>query len=157
MLLTQYEIIRDMVIQMSTLIRTYSELITIPDFLERFRYLKLSGRVGEDTFGHDRYLNQTLYKSPEWRRFRRDIIMRDNCCDLACEGFEIYGKVLIHHLTPITIDDVLRRDLKIFDPDNVICTTMMTHNAIHYGDENLLTIGPVERLPNDTCPWKRTY
>ena len=136
--------------------RTYSELIAIPTYLERFRYLKLSGQVGADTFGHDRYLNQVLYKSPEWRRFRRDIIIRDNGCDLACDDYEIHGKIIIHHIDPITIDDVLNRNPKIFDPENVICVAMMTHNAIHYGDENLLMTGPIERLPNDTCPWRRT-
>ena len=136
--------------------RTYSELIAIPTYLERFRYLKLSGQVGADTFGHDRYLNQVLYKSPECRRFRRDIIIRDNGCDLACDDYEIHGKIIIHHIDPITIDDVLNRNPKIFDPENVICVAMMTHNAIHYGDENLLMTGPIERLPNDTCPWRRT-
>ncbi len=138
---------------MSTMIRTYSELIKIPDYLERFRYLKLDGQVGIDTFGHNRYLNQILYHTPEWKRFRRDIILRDNGCDLAHEDFEIYGKIIIHHINPITIDDILYRDPMIFDPENVISTSLITHNAIHYGDETLLTTGPVERTPYDTCPW----
>lgn len=140
---------------MSTSIRTYSELIQIPTFLGRFRYLKLGGRVGEDTFGHDRYLNQILYRSPEWKRFRREIIIRDNGCDLACEGYEIFGKILIHHINPITVEDVLNRHPNIFDPENVISTVLNTHNAIHYGDETLLITEPIVRTKNDTCPWKK--
>lgn len=139
---------------MKTSIKTYSELITIPSFMDRFRYLKLGGQVGEDTFGHDRYLNQILYHSPEWKRFRRDIILRDNGCDLGVEGFEIHGKILVHHLNPITIDDILNRSSKVFDPENVISTRHITHNAIHYGCEDLLDIEVVERTPYDTCPWK---
>ena len=140
---------------MSTSIRTYSELIQIPTFLGRFRYLKLDGRVGEDTFGHDRYLNQILYRSSEWKRFRREIIIRDNGCDLACEGYEIFGKILIHHINPITVEDVLNRHPNIFDPENVISTVLNTHNAIHYGDETLLITEPIVRTKNDTCPWKK--
>lgn len=140
---------------MSTSIRTYSELIQIPTFLGRFRYLKLDGRVGEDTFGHDRYLNQILYRSPEWKKFRREIIIRDNGCDLACEGYEIFGKILIHHINPITVEDVLNRHPNIFDPENVISTVLNTHNAIHYGDETLLITEPIVRTKNDTCPWKK--
>lgn len=143
------------VIQMTTEIKTYSELITIPTFIERFRYLKLSGQVGVDTFGHDRYLNQMLYSSPEWKRFRRDIILRDNGCDLAHDDYEIYGKIMIHHINPITAEDIVLRDPKIFDPNNAISTSMITHNAIHYGDENLLFKEPIERTPNDTCLWRR--
>lgn len=150
------EIIRGTVIRMSTLIKTYSELMTISSYIERFRYLKLTGQVGIDTFGHDRYLNQILYNTPEWKRFRRDIIIRDNGCDLGHEDYEIYGKIMIHHINPITADDILRRDPKIFDPENVISCTMMTHNAIHYGSEDLLMTGPIERRPNDTCPWRRS-
>lgn len=136
--------------------RTYQELLTIPTFEERFEYLKLEGSVGVDTFGYDRYLNQILYKSSEWRKFRNEIIVRDNGCDLAFPGFEIYGqKILIHHINPITVEDVVYRSSKVFDPNNVITTVLNTHNAIHYGDADLLTTGPVERTPNDTCPWKR--
>lgn len=139
----------------TTIIRTYSEMIQLPTFIERFRYLKLGGEVGKETFGHDRYLNQILYSSQEWKRFRRDIILRDHGCDLACEGFEIiHGSMLIHHINPISIEDVIRRDPKIFDPENVVSTVLRTHNAIHYGDESLLMIEPIERRPNDTCPWK---
>ena len=135
-------------------IKTYSELITIPTFLERFRYLKIGGQVGKETFGYDRYLNQILYKSSEWRSFRRDIVLRDNGCDLACEGYEIYGKILIHHINPITVEDILRRDPKVFDPENAISTSLNTHNAVHFGDESLLIMEPIERKPYDTCPWR---
>ena len=147
---------QDMVRQMNMRNRTYQELLTIPTFEERFEYLKLEGSVGVDTFGYDRYLNQILYKSSEWRKFRNEIIVRDNGCDLAFPGFEIYGqKILIHHINPITVEDVVYRSSKVFDPNNVVTTILNTHNAIHYGDADLLTTGPVERTPNDTCPWKR--
>lgn len=135
--------------------RTYSELIKLPTFLDRFRYLQLGGQVGVETFGYDRYLNQMLYRTTEWKRFRNEIIIRDNGCDLACEGYEIVGKILIHHINPISVEDVLLRDQKVFDPENAISTTLNTHNAIHYGDESLLITEPIERKPNDTCPWKR--
>lgn len=146
---------RDTVIQMSTRIRTYSEAIALPTFIDRFRYLQLGGRVGVATFGFDRYLNQTLYRSSEWKRFRRDMIIRDNGLDLACEGYEIGGNILLHHINPLTEQDIVRRDPKIFDPENVICVSLLTHNAIHYGDESILVTEPIERRPNDTCPWKR--
>ena len=137
------------------IIKSYSELIKIPTYKERFEYLKLDGIVGKDTFGYDRYLNQAFYNSPEWRRFRRDMIIRDNGCDLACEGYEIRGKIILHHINPIAQDDLIsrRRDV-LFDPENIICVTHNTHNAIHYGDANLLITGPIERVANDTCPWK---
>ena len=133
-------------------IRTYSELITIPTFEERFEYLQLKGSVGKDTFGYDRYLNQVLYRSPEWKRLRNQIIIRDGGCDLACDGYDIYDKVLIHHLNPITVEDVLARSRKVFDPDNLVCVSHSTHNAIHYGDVDLLVTGPIIRTQNDTCP-----
>lgn len=135
--------------------RTYSDLILLPTFLERYRYLRLGGNVGLETFGHNRYLNQILYTSDRWRSFRDKIIIRDNGCDLGMEGFEIYDRILIHHINPITVEDVLNENPKVFDPDNVICTSHNTHQAIHYGDENLLIIEPAERFRNDTCPWKR--
>lgn len=140
-----------------TSIKTYSELIQLPTFIERFRYLKLDGKIGMDTFGHDRYINQALYTSPEWRRFRRGIILRDNGCDLACPGYEIPTGVpiIIHHLNPLTIEDIINRDPKVFDPENAVCSWLKTHNAVHYGDEDLLTLDPVERSANDTCLWKR--
>lgn len=136
-------------------IKCYSELVTIPTFIERYRYLKIGGRVGTDTFGHDRYLNQILYHSGEWLDFRDEIIIRDNGCDLAHPEFEIHDRILIHHINPITVEDVLRRDPKIFDPENVISTVLNTHNAIHYGDESRLMLLPITRTKNDTCPWRR--
>ena len=135
-------------------IKTYSELITLSTFEERFNYLKLGGTVGESTFGFDRYLNQNLYKSQEWKSVRNKVIIRDNGCDLACEGYEIYGKVLIHHINPITAEDIINRNPIIFDLENLITTVHNTHNAIHYGDENLLIKGPIKRTKNDTIPWK---
>lgn len=135
--------------------RSYSELITIPTFEERYRYLRLRGRVGRETFGHDRYLNQVLYTSKEWRLFRNEIIVRDDSLDLGCDGFDIFGRIIIHHINPITVEDVLNRDPKVFDPNNVISCSNNTHQAIHYGDESLLPLLPVERRPNDTCPWRK--
>ena len=135
-------------------IKTYSELITIPTFEERFEYLQLKGSVGKDTFGYDRHLNQVLYRSPEWKRLRNQIIIRDCGCDLACEGYDIHSKVLIHHLNPITVEDVLARSRKVFDPDNLVYVSHNTHNAIHYGDVDLLATGPIIRTKNDTCPWR---
>ena len=147
---------RGMVNQMSTkIIKCYSELILLPTFEERFEYLKIGGSVGVATFGHDRYLNQTLYRSDEWKRFRREIILRDNGCDLACEDFDIYEKAIVHHINPITVEDVIARDPMIFDPENVITTTHNTHNALHYGDRELLSLGPIRRTQYDTCPWRR--
>ena len=135
-------------------IKTYSELITLQTFEDRFNYLQLRGEVGKSTFGHNRYLNQILYNSPEWRRFRNEIIIRDNGCDLACDGYEIYGRALIHHINPITVEDIVNRNPMVFDPENVITTVHSTHNAIHYGDESLLPKSPIERKQNDTCPWR---
>lgn len=135
--------------------KTYNELIRIPTFEERYRYLRLSGSVGEETFGFKRWLNQEFYHSDEWKRFRDKIIIRDGGCDLAVDGFEIYSSIIIHHLNPITYDDILNRNPCVFDPNNVVCTKLSTHNAIHYGDEILLPQTPVERIKNDTCPWRR--
>lgn len=136
------------------IIKSYSKMLTFPTLEERFRYLELKGSVGKDTFGYDRYLNQILYHSGEWKSFRNDIIIRDNGCDLACEGHEIHKRILVHHINPITVEDVLNRSPKVFDPENVVCVSHITHNAIHYGDENLLITAPVERSQNDTCPWR---
>lgn len=136
------------------IIKSYSKMLTFPTLEERFRYLELKGSVGKDTFGYDRYLNQILYHSGEWKSFRNDIIIRDNGCDLACEGHEIHKRILVHHINPITVEDVLNRSPKVFDPENVVCVSHITHNAIHYGDENLLMTAPVERSQNDTCPWR---
>lgn len=136
-------------------LRTYSELIALPTFKERFNYLRLDGRVGLETFGHDRYLNQILYNSPEWRNLRSRIVTRDCGRDLACEGYDIYGQVLVHHINPITVKDILDRNPMVFDPENLITTVHNTHNAIHYGDESLLTTEPIIRYKYDTCPWNR--
>ena len=139
-----------------TNIRTYSELITIPTYEERYRYLKLDGVVGEQTFGFDRFINQYLYqRSQEWKRVRREVIIRDNGCDLGIEGYDIRGRIIVHHMTTVTMDDILKERKWIFDPEYLICTSHNTHNAIHYGDENLLIKEPVVRRPNDTCPWVR--
>lgn len=136
------------------IIRTYSELIELPTFEERYRYLRLQGTVGKDTFGFDRYLNQKFYRSAEWKRIRDQVIIRDNGCDLGMEDRVIRGKILIHHLNPITDKDILRATDILLNPEFLICVTHQTHNAIHYGDEDLLILGPVIRTPNDTCPWK---
>lgn len=141
--------------QVKKMSKNYTELLTLPTFLERFRYLKCNGVVGNATFGFERYLNQSLYRSPEWKKFRRDIILRDKGCDLGCEGFEIFNHIIIHHMEPITVEDVLNRNPMIFDPENVISVSLNTHNAIHYGDEELLITMPIERTKNDTCPWRR--
>lgn len=140
---------------MSTNVKTYSELVSIPSYLGRYHYLRIKGAVGAETFGYDRYLNQILYRSSEWRRFRRGIILRDNGMDMAFDGYEIFTRLIVHHIDPITVDDVLNRDPKVFNPENVVCVAFQTHQAIHYGDESLLPILPPERTPNDTCPWKR--
>lgn len=135
-------------------IRTYSELITLPTFEERYKYLQLSGFVGEETFGFDRYLNQNFYRSQEWKRIRDFVIIRDNGCDLGIEDREIFGKIIIHHMNPINIKDIRDVSDYLLNPEYLICTTHQTHNAIHYGDDNLLVKGPIERSPNDTCLWK---
>lgn len=134
--------------------KTYSELITLPTFEERYEYLRIGGRVGEETFGFHRWLNQVLYHSDEWRSFRDPIIVRDDGNDLAMHGFKILGSIIIHHINPITYDDVINRNPKVFDPNNVITTKLSTHNAIHYGDKSQLVLGPIERKKNDTCPWR---
>lgn len=133
--------------------KTYSELIRIPTFKERYEYLKLNGSVAEETFGHDRYLNQTLYHSMEWNDFRNSIIQRDKCSDLAIEDRQIFTRPYVHHINPITPKDILSRADCIFDPENVILTTHQTHNAIHYGDESLLFYEPLTRQYGDTKLW----
>ena len=143
-----------MVIPMTT-IKTYSELILLPTFEERYRYLRLCGKVGEETFGFDRYLNQNFYRRDnEWLELRDYVIQRDNGCDLGIPDRSIKGRILIHHIEPITKDDILRRTKRLLDPDNLICVMDSTHRAIHYGDESLLILAPVERTKNDTCPWR---
>lgn len=133
--------------------RRYSELRRIPDFLGRFEYLNLSGRVGANTFGHDRFLNQHFYTSPDWRRVRDEVIIRDDGCDLGIQDRPILDKVLVHHMTPITVEDVLRDEAWILDPEFLICVSMDTHNAIHYGSADGLLLDPVERRPGDTKLW----
>ena len=137
-----------------TNIRTYSELIKLPTFEERYAYLRLGGRVGETTFGFDRYLNQMFYKSDEWLAIRDKVIVRDNGCDLGIEGREIESSILIHHMNPISKKDILERSDFLLNPEYLICTIKNTHDAIHYGDENLLIKDPIERRKNDTCPWR---
>ena len=134
--------------------RTYSELIKLPTFKQRFNYLKLNGVIGEETFGFDRWLNQVFYTSSEWRKVRDIVIVRDNGNDLGVDGFQIGGKILIHHMNPITYHDILHREEDILNPEYLICVSHKTHQAIHYGNEDLLPADPVERMPNDTCPWR---
>ncbi len=147
-------IILVMVTQMNIGIRRYSELIKLPTFKERFEYLRLDGQVGESTFGFDRYANQKFYRSTEWKKIRNHIIMRDHGCDLGMDGYEIYGKILIHHMNPISLRDIDTASSFLLNPEYLICVTHDTHNAIHYGDEELLFCGITERSKNDTCPWK---
>lgn len=139
------------------IIRTYSELITFPTFEERFKYLKLNGSVGAETFGFDRIFNQRFYTSKEWRDFRHHIIVRDNGCDLGVLGHEIPNgtQIFIHHLNPITLDDIANSTEYLLNPEYVITTIHPTHNAIHYGDENLLVREPITRSRHDTCPWRK--
>lgn len=140
------------------MIKTYSELITIPTYEDRFKYLFIGGKVGETTFGLERYLNQVFYKSDEWLSVRNKVITRDNGCDMAVDGYEVHDKfVIIHHINPITIEDIEKRSYKLFDLENLITVRHKTHNAIHYGNVESFLIGQmlVERRPNDTCPWKR--
>ena len=135
--------------------KTYEELMTKDNFLERVQYLKLQGAVGKETFGYERYLNQVLYSSPEWKQIRRKVILRDNGCDLGMPDRQILDRVIVHHINPITIDDINNRSSKIFDYNNLICCSNSTHQAIHYGDENLIAVEFTERSPNDTCPWRK--
>ena len=135
-------------------IRTYSELITFSTFEERFKYLQLNGQVGESTFGFDRYMNQVFYRSQKWKSIRDFVIIRDCGCDLGIEGYDIHGKIIIHHMNPLSMRDIETESDFLLNPDYLICTTHNTHNAIHYGDENLLVTAPIERTKNDTCPWR---
>ena len=139
------------------IIRTYSELLTLPTFEERFQYLRLDGKIGEQTFGFDRYLNQLFYKDPEWLAVRDFVIIRDQGCDLGLEEYEIskHQRILIHHMNPITKKDIMRRSKFLLDPEYLICTSHRTHTAIHYGDETLLPSKLIVRTKNDTCPWRR--
>lgn len=134
--------------------RTYKELICIPSFFDRFDYLKLDGNVGEETFGYDRWINQQLYGCYEWKKVRAAVAMRDKGYDLAHEDFPIHGKILIHHLNPLTKAQIVNRDPRVFDLNNLVSVSVRTHNAIHYGDKNLLAHPPITRRPNDTALWK---
>lgn len=136
-------------------IRTYSELIKFNTFEERFNYLKLDGKVAEETFGFDRYLNQQFYKSKAWLEIRDYVIIRDMGCDLGVEGRDIYKRIIIHHMNPIRKSDILNKTDILLNPEYLICTTKRTHDAIHYGSENMLNDIPIERTKNDTCPWRR--
>lgn len=135
--------------------KTYTECISLPTFEERFEYLKLSGGVGMETFGSSRYLNQIFYGTPEWKRARRDVIARDEGCDLAHPDRPINTKIYVHHINPITVDDILQRRDFLFDPENLISISFNTHNAVHYGDASLLIPSkPIERKPFDQAPWR---
>ena len=134
--------------------KSYSGLILLPTFKERFEYLNLSGKPGNETFGFDRYLNQRFYVSREWQQFRAKVISRDEGCDLGMPDRPIQGKVIIHHINPLTLEDFEEQSDALFDMDNVICVSHNTHNAIHYGDFSLIPKDPIERKPNDTCPWR---
>ena len=143
-----------MVIRM--IIKTYRELSRLKTFEERYKYLQLKGVVGESTFGFDRIFNQLFYTSGEWRAVRKEIIIRDNGCDLGIEGYDLLeGQVIIHHMNPISIEDIENRSAILLDPNYLITTTLSTHNAIHYGDVTLLSKAPIERTRNDMCPWKK--
>lgn len=135
-------------------IKSYSEMCSFSTFIERFNYLKLNGKVGAETFGFDRYLNQVLYCSQEWKRFRRQVIIRDNGCIFGLDGYDINGRLIVHHINPITLEQIEQRDPMIFSMENVVCVTHNVHEAIHYGDESLIPTDPIIRKPNDTCPWK---
>ena len=137
-------------------IRTYEELSKLKTFEERYEYLKLDGSVGEETFGYDRYLNQQFYKyDPDWKKVRDEVIFRDNGCDLGIEGREINGLILVHHMNPITKDDIFNRSEYLLNPNYLITTIKSTHDAIHYGSSDLLMKDPVVRSKNDTCPWRK--
>ena len=137
------------------IIRTYSELIQLETFEERFEYLRLDGMVGKDTFGFDRYLNQLFYNSLEWKQIRNFVISRDCGCDLGVMDHEIYGKVLIHHMNPLTKDDIINKTDYLLNPEYLICVSFETHQAIHYGNNNYINDNiPIQRRKNDTCPWR---
>lgn len=135
--------------------KTYSELITLPTIEDRFDYLRLNGQVGIETFGSQRHINQNLYiRDTRWKRVRNQVIVRDDGCDLALPEFKIFGKVIVHHINPLTLEQFMNNDPLIFDPENLICVSFNTHQAIHYGDISLLPSLPIERRPNDTCLWR---
>ena len=134
--------------------RTYTELMSLPTYEERLEYLRLNGKAGEMTFGGNRYLNQRLYNSPEWKRLRRNIVLRDNGCDLACPDHPIYNKLTVHHLEPITIEDLKNGAAAVFDPENLVCVSFETHNDIHFSHKSPAPPVVNERTENDTAPWR---
>lgn len=136
------------------MIRTYSELVSIPSYLDRYKYLKIGAKVGVATFGFNRYLNQSFYQSSAWKRVRDQVIIRDDGCDLAHADYPIAGRIYIHHLNPIQIDDLEDFNPDVLDPNNLVCVSFGTHQAIHYGDESLLPKDPIERFENDQIPWR---
>lgn len=135
------------------IIRTYKELSRIESYNDRYEYLKLGGGVGESTFGFDRILNQLLYRSQEWKRVRNEVIIRDNGFDMGFNDYPICGRIIIHHMNPLTVEDIYDRNSDVYNPEFLICVSHSTHNAIHYGDSSLLQNMPKERCPGDTCPW----
>lgn len=134
-------------------IRTYSELQQFNTLIDRFNYLRLKGRVGETTFGFDRWVNQRFYRSKEWLRVRDKVLIRDMGCDMGLEDYPINGKVMVHHMNPISIKDIVDISAYVLNPEYLICVSNQTHNAIHYGDSSLLPFPLIERRPNDTSPW----
>ena len=136
-------------------IRTYHDLIQIPSFLERYEYLKIGGVVGETTFGYERYLNQMLYSSRKWKDARNRVLIRDDGCDMGLADYPIGDKIYVHHMNTITPEMVEENDPVLFEPEFLICVSYQTHNAIHYGDKSLLPQEPIQREPNDTCPWRK--
>lgn len=140
---------------MTKIIKSYEEMILLPTFEERFDYLKLNGKVGKETFGFARHLNQAFYHSSEWLGFRDKVIIRDNGCDLGVNGYDVVGPIIIHHINPITYEDIVNMNDCVFDLNNVISTKLSTHNAIHYSDSGMLVKPLKERRKNDTCPWRQ--
>lgn len=139
----------------NTSLKTYTELSRLHSFEDRFEYLKIPGRVGESTFGFDRWLNQKFYRSAEWKHIRNKVIARDNGCDLGIEGHEIYDRILVHHMNPLTQMSIVNAEEILLDTEYLICVSHITHNAIHFGDKSLLAQLPKERKPHDTIPWKK--
>lgn len=135
--------------------RSYTGMLRYETLLDRFEYLRLDGKVAEETFGYSRYLNQALYCSPEWKKFRREVIIRDNGCIFGLEGYDIKSRLIVHHINPITLEQIEARDPMVFSMDNVVCVSSNVHQAIHYGDADLLPQEPIERKPFDTCPWRK--
>ncbi len=142
--------------RMTTMIsrKSYSELISIKSYKDRYDYLKIDGAIGKATFGGHRYLNQVFYRSLKWKDIRKKVIIRDNACDLAHKDYEILGRVYIHHINPITIEDMLEERSCVYDLENLVCVSFDTHNAIHFGSEGCPTFEPIERKRYDTCPWR---